>query len=231
MLAFGGGAVVPPLLGLLLGMPQHVAQAVSLGALLPPVGLPALLAYRRAGVRPDVPLALALVAGFAGAAPGGAWLANRLPAPTLRLAFAAFLVVLGVRALRAKPPSEDGARGRLPWVVGVPIGAAAGALSGLLGIAGGVVVVALLHATGRVERLVGQATAQVMMLPPLGLPALLVYAREQPGLPWGACVAVAAGFVVGSGVGGRVAVRVRGPAAARIYAVALVGLAAATLLR
>ncbi len=51
VLGLGGGVLIPPLLSLLLGLDQHSAQAVSLAALLPPVGYPALLGYRKHGVK------------------------------------------------------------------------------------------------------------------------------------------------------------------------------------
>lgn len=229
MLAFGGGAVIPPLLGLLLGVPQHVAQAISLGALLPPVGLPALVAYRKAGVRPDLRVALWLIGGFVAAAPAGAWLANAISAPALRWSFAAFLVVLGVQALRRKAATDDDApSGRLSSVAALAIGAAAGAFSGLLGIGGGIIALVLLRASKRLPRLQAQATGLLMMLPPVGLPALVVYARERGGLPWPAVAAVAVGFTIGAAIGGRLAVRVSGPAATRVYAIALFVLAAVT---
>ncbi|MBK6695957.1 MAG: sulfite exporter TauE/SafE family protein [Myxococcales bacterium] len=50
-LGIGGGAILPPLLVFALGIEQHRAQGISLAALLPPVGLPAVLAYRKSGVR------------------------------------------------------------------------------------------------------------------------------------------------------------------------------------
>lgn len=47
LLGIGGGILLTPLFAMLLGMEQHRAQGLSLAALLPPVGLPALLQYRK----------------------------------------------------------------------------------------------------------------------------------------------------------------------------------------
>lgn len=236
MLGFGGGAVIPPLLTVVLRVEQHLAQALSLGALLPPVGLPAWLAYRAAGVRTDVRLAVTMIGGFVVGAPGGAWLAQRLSAEVLRWAFAALLVATALRAFRpgnhaASGEDRPGPRPRVPVLAGLGIGIAAGAFSGLLGLAGGVVALLLLRATGRLTRLEAQATTLVMTLPPVGLPALVVYARAREGLPWLVVAVVAAGFTLGSAVGGRLAVRVSRTAARRTYGVALLGLAVLILVR
>lgn len=235
-LGFGGGAVIPPLLTLVLRIEQHLAQALSLGALLPPVGLPALLAYRAAGVRPDVRLAISLIVGFVAGAPGGAWLAQRLSAGVLRWAFAVLLAATAVRAFGAGEPAaqdkdEAGGRPRVAVVAGLGIGVAAGAFSGLLGIAGGVVALLLLRATRRLTPLEAQSTTLVMMLPPVGLPALVVYAHARQGLPWSVVAVVAAGFTLGSALGGRLAVRVSRTAARRAYGLALLGLAILIVVR
>src|SRR6201982_2072547 len=49
MFGIGGGTIMVPILGLLLGFAQHRAQGTSLVALIPPTGLLAVLAYGRAG--------------------------------------------------------------------------------------------------------------------------------------------------------------------------------------
>ena len=59
----GGGVVLVPMLGLVLGLGQHDAQGMTLAILLLPVGLAAVVEYHRAGyVRWR--LVLPLVAGF-----------------------------------------------------------------------------------------------------------------------------------------------------------------------
>src|SRR5262249_16846446 len=49
MFGIGGGTIMVPILGLLLGFSQHRAQGTSLVALIPPTGLLAVLAYGKAG--------------------------------------------------------------------------------------------------------------------------------------------------------------------------------------
>lgn len=91
-------------------------------------------------------------------------------------------------------------------------------MSGLLGVGGGLVALPLLRKFGRLGRLEAQATTLAMMLPPVGLPAVYVYAKEQGGLPWELLGAVAVGFTLGAGVGARVAGRVTPRTATVVYA-------------
>lgn len=229
-LGIGGGAILPPLLVLVLGIEQHRAQGISLAALLPPVGLPAVLAYRRAGIFVSVKLVVMLVVGFVGGGLGGAWLAQRVPAAELRVVFSVFLVVTAVRAVLLStggeaPTHEDAPRSA--WV-GLLIGGLAGVVSGLLGLGGGLIALPLLRRFGRLGRLEAQATTLAMMLPPIGLPAVYVYSRGQGGLPWELLVAVAVGFALGAGGGARIAGRVDARTASIAYAV-LVGVLALVL--
>jgi len=225
----GGGSVMPPLLVLALGIDQHRAQGISLAALLPPVGLPAVLAYRRVGVRLDWRLVVEMIAGFLFGASGGAWLAHRVPSRELRWLFAAFLVASAVRAFRVagveESGHEDGAPAQRPArsaLVGVAIGAVAGVMSGLLGVGGGIVALPLLRRWLGLDRLSAQAASVAILLPPIGLPAVVVYAREQGGLPWGPLAVVAVGFAVGTGAGALVTGRVPPRTARLCYASLLV---------
>jgi uncharacterized membrane protein YfcA len=219
-LGIGGGAVLPPLLVLVLGVEQHRAQGISLAALLPPVGLPAVLAYQKHGVRIVWPLVAMLIAGFVLGGLGGAWLAHRVASRELRWFFAAFLALSAWRAVRAPADDEEPRAAPTPARIwsGLPIGALAGLMSGLLGVGGGLVALPLLRRFVRLRRLEAQATTLAMLLPPIGLPAVYVYAKEQGGLPWALLAAVGAGFALGAALGARLAGRVHARRAALVYA-------------
>ena len=90
----GGGVVVVPALIYLAGFRQHVATGTSLAVLLPPVGIGAVLEYYRNG---NVNFRAAIVIAVMMAAGGylGAFAANRLSGPYLRLAFSVFILGLG----------------------------------------------------------------------------------------------------------------------------------------
>lgn len=224
-LGIGGGAVLPPLLVFTLGIEQHRAQGISLAALLPPVGLPAVLAYKTSGVRILWPLVVALVCGFALGAFGGAWLAHQVPSRELRWGFAAFLMIAALHAAFARAQDASTSHDALqlpaaapPTWLGLPIGLAAGIMAGLLGIGGGLVAMPLLRKVARLSRLEATATTLAMMLPPIGLPAVFVYAKEQGGLPWPMLGAVMLGFAVGGGFGACLSGRVNERVATYLYA-------------
>ena len=98
LLGVGGGALMVPFLTLAIGLSQHAAEATSLVVVLP-TAVVASLALRRRGVGD---LGVALRFGVVGAlgGVGGALLALALPASTLRLVFAAFLGLVGIRLVR-----------------------------------------------------------------------------------------------------------------------------------
>jgi len=95
LFGIGGGTIMVPILGLLLGFTQHRAQGTSLVALIPPTGLLAVLAYGKAGYV-DWRMGLLLVPGvFLGGIAGGN-LAKRIPSVAMRKIFAALMLLLGV---------------------------------------------------------------------------------------------------------------------------------------
>lgn len=98
MLGVGGGILMVPFLTLALGVSQHGAEATSLVVVLP-TAVAASLELRRRGVGD---LGVSLRFGMVGAlgAAAGALLALALPAGTLRVVFAAFLALVGLRLVR-----------------------------------------------------------------------------------------------------------------------------------
>ncbi len=98
LLGVGGGTLIVPFLTLALGFSQHSAEATSLLVILP-TAVAASLVLRRHGVGD---LGLALRIGVVGAAGSvlGALLALALPGATLRLVFAVFVGLVGLRLAR-----------------------------------------------------------------------------------------------------------------------------------
>jgi hypothetical protein len=95
LLGVGGGVLMVPFLTLAVGLSQHSAEATSLVVVLP-TAIVASLELRRRGVG-NLPTALRFgVVGVVGAV-GGALLALALPASTLRIVFAVFLGLVGLR--------------------------------------------------------------------------------------------------------------------------------------
>ena len=95
LFGIGGGVIMVPILGLMLGFSQHRAQGTSLVALIPPTGLLAVLAYSKAGYV-SWQTGLLLIPGvFLGGIAGGS-MAKRIPAAKMRRTFAALIFLLGI---------------------------------------------------------------------------------------------------------------------------------------
>jgi uncharacterized protein len=95
MFGIGGGVILVPILGLLLGFSQHRAQGTSLVALIPPTGLLAVIAYAHAGYV-SWQTGLLLIPGvFLGGITGGS-IAKRIPSARMRRIFALLILLLGI---------------------------------------------------------------------------------------------------------------------------------------
>ena len=94
IMGLGGGAIMIPLMVLVLGFTQTKAHGLSLAVMIPPVTLPAVIAYYRKGVLEisDLKTALIIAAGFACGSFFGGYFAASLPKDTLKLVFGFVLV-------------------------------------------------------------------------------------------------------------------------------------------
>jgi uncharacterized membrane protein YfcA len=225
----GGGIVMVPLLALVLGVGQHEAQGVTLAVMLLPIGLPAVLTYHR--LHPVRWRLAALIAlGFLPGSWAGAKAASALPGRPLRALFVLFLLHVAWRTWTG----PSGSPGRGPPASdanGLWIGALAGGLAGLFGVGGGIVMVAFLVSLLGQSQHEAQGTSLAVMLPPIGLPGVWVYAQSRGGLPWGLMAAVAGGFLAGALAGAQVASRTGSRRLSRAFAVLVVAAAAALALR
>lgn len=98
MFGIGGGIIIVPALIFLLNFDQKEATGTSLAALLPPVGLPAVLRYAQEG-KVDALAALPIAFGVVIGAVWGARLALGLSATTVKRAYGVFLLFVGIRFL------------------------------------------------------------------------------------------------------------------------------------
>lgn len=104
----GGGIVIVPALIYWAGFSQHLATGTSIAVLLPPIGLAAAFEYYRHGnvdVRAAIILAVMMFIGSW----LGAYVANQMSGPQLRLIFGIFVCCLGVYLVY-------GACKRLGWI-------------------------------------------------------------------------------------------------------------------
>ena len=91
----GGGIVIVPALIYWAGFSQHMATGTSIAVLLPPIGFAAAFEYYRHGnvnIRAAIILAATMLLG----AWIGAYFANQIAGPQLRLIFGVFVCCLGV---------------------------------------------------------------------------------------------------------------------------------------
>ena len=94
LFGIGGGVVIVPVLVTLLRFDQKQAVATSLAALLPPVGLGAVISYYNAGML-DVSIAALMAGGLLFGALAGARIALGLPSATIKRLYGLFLLVIG----------------------------------------------------------------------------------------------------------------------------------------
>ena len=98
LVGLGGGVIIVPALVFLLGFSQHQAQGTSLGILLLPAGIFAVINYYKKGFI-DVNVVLLLFAGFL----IGGWIGSQISLTfsetTLKKVFAIALVLIAAKVL------------------------------------------------------------------------------------------------------------------------------------
>ena len=217
----GGGVILLPLLRLFLGLHQHQAQGLTLAALLLPGGLPAMFHYHRRGIAIPWGLAGVMTLGFLPGVWAGARFACRLPEEPLRWGFVGFLLLLAAwtavpgadkaRIRPAPPPGLPAGPGpAATWWQGAVVGGLGGVASGVFGIGGGVVMIPLLVLWVRLPQLQAQLVSLAVLVPPIRLPGMLVYAHGWHDFPWVVLYGLASGFVLGTYLGARLATSVPG---------------------
>lgn len=99
MMGIGGGGIMIPLLVILIGMPQHLAQGTSLLAMVPGGAMGAATYYRLGNVAKGIAPGLAVGAAIGGYF--GATFAYLMPEFYLKLIFASVSIWMGIRYIRA----------------------------------------------------------------------------------------------------------------------------------
>lgn len=101
LFGIGGGTILIPGLVFLAGLSQHEAQGTTLGIMLLPIGLLAVMRYYQAG-HVHLYIAAFICAGFLIGGLIGANFAESLPTLVLRRAFGSFLLVVSLYTIFAK---------------------------------------------------------------------------------------------------------------------------------
>jgi len=96
LFGIGGATIIIPSLIFFMGLNQHQAQGTALAALLPPVGILAVMKYYYSG-NVVVNVALYAAVGFLIGGLLGSMIALPIPEQILRKLFAAYLLIIAVR--------------------------------------------------------------------------------------------------------------------------------------
>jgi uncharacterized membrane protein YfcA len=242
----GGGAIFAvPLLVYWIGVDPQTAVVVSLMtvAVTAAVGAVERWWYGQVEVRTGL---LFAAAGMA-AAPVGGWLGARVPGNVLLATFAALMVVIAARmwikagddverrspaaleagsgpACRRDPEGRLRITSRCATLLGM-VGLAVGLLSGLFGVGGGFLIVPALvtFASMGTPRAVGTSLLVMTLVAAAGVIGQLMGGHA---LPLDTAGRFAAGSIPGLLLGSFLGRRLTGPTLARIFAVAIVAVAA-----
>jgi hypothetical protein len=208
------GGILVPLLILILGKDQHVAQGISLVAQVVPTSLSGVRNYSRSGHRISLRWLIWLAAGFCIGGCIGALLATHMSDRVLQWSFVGYLtILLAIVLLRPARPRVEGSADApedvpLHWASLTAIGAVAGWSSGFLGIGGGLAITALMAGLLKISQHRSQAMSLAVTALPVTLPAALLYVQQGTELPWLAIICLIVGLWVGTDIGARFANRV-----------------------
>jgi hypothetical protein len=238
MLGLGGGVFLVPLLTLGLGLPFRAAVTASLISVIATTSASSAVNIDRGLINMRLAMALEMATTIGGL--GGGLAAALLTPKQLFLIFGATLAVMGVvmmmrsgrRNVIADLSVDPGALGgriqegeqtfvyrvrRLPLALGASL--VAGAISGLLGLGGGIIKVPVMNAFCGIPIRVAAATSAFMIGVTAAASVFVYYARGDMILPL--CAAVAVGALPGSIVGAHLSHRVEVKALKILLAVVL----------
>ena len=210
LLGGGGSILTVPLLAYVAGLDPRQAIATSLFV----VGVTSAvgsIAHARAG-RVRWGIAGVFGAGAMAGAYGGGRLAHFVPGNVLLIALSLIMISAAVAMLRGRRGIADESRGPLPVAKIVLLGAAVGAISGLVGAGGGFLLVPALALLGGLPMPIAVGTSLVV----ISMQSFAGLAGHLAGeaIDWRLAAMVTAAAVAGSIIGGRLASRVE-PAALR----------------
>jgi len=101
LIGIGGAIIIIPVLVLLFGLSQHMAQGTTLALMVPPIGLLAAWTYYKAG-SVDIKIAGLICLGFFLGGLIGARYATQIPDDILRKIFGVVLLVAAIRMILGK---------------------------------------------------------------------------------------------------------------------------------
>ncbi len=235
MLGIGGGVVYTPL-QIFFGVGIHEAAATSL-MLIIVLSFSATSVYHRAG-RVDWAVAALLEVFTASGGFAGGYLSDYLPQDILIIVLMAVLVLTGISMLRGQGPlagkrtehawyrwrrTRCGEEYELNLLAALPICFLAGALSGLVGIGGGVIKVPMMVLLFGIPMDIAVATSGLMV----GITAVGGFAGHlvQGHFDWRMALMLAPGVFIGAQVGAHTMLRIDRELLKRIFGAVMLVLA------
>lgn len=223
MFGIGGGVVIVPMLVAFGGMGIKSASGTSLAALLLPVGILGVIAYKRENLI-NLKAGMLIAGGLAAGVAGGAVLALDLPVEILKRLYGLFLIFVSYRFLakpykRKKRDMTELITGEIDegkWWHFLCLGLAAGIMSGLFGIGGGVIIVPLLCTLFKFEQRRAAGTSLAALLLPVGLPGVLLY-NQAGELSFISAAPVAFGLLAGALGGAKLAIGLKPELIKKLY--------------
>ncbi len=226
MFGIGGGVVIVPVLVALFSFELRPAIATSLGALMMPVALLAVITYYRAGllnVKTSALVAVGLIIGGV----FGAQLQDALSLDNLKALYGAFLLYAAWRFieprkwLKLAPPSvlQDPVTDAA-WYLLLTVGLGAGVVSALFGVGGGIVIVPVLVGLLHFDQKIAVGTSLGALLPPTTIGAV-INDYNQGVLDVATSAFVALGLLFGALIGARIAIKLPSATVKRLYGIFL----------
>ena len=227
LFGIGGGIVLVPSLIVIFGMNILDANAISLAAMLLPVGVLGVISYYKAGlikVRESLWIALGL---FLGSFVGGecavniseSLLAKLYAGILLCIALSYFDVISYFRKKKNPDLAEYNTISKPLWLY-LLVGIGAGIFAGLFGKGGGIVIVPLLIGVFHYSPKAAAATSLAALQLPVGLPSVIIYANNGHLNILYACL-IALGILAGAFFGSKLGVKLPSAIFKKVFAVFL----------
>ena len=203
LFGIGGGLIAIPVLGVLFGLDQQLAQGTALVMVVPNV----LLAIWRYHQRNRIEMRHAAALGISSfvLAIAGAAIAVSLDPARMRIAFVGFLLALALYNLLRliQRPVQGTGELRHPWPWLAALGAGAGALGGLFGVGGAVLATPVLTSVFGTSQVVAQGLSLSLAAPSTAV-TLATYAMHDQ-VNWALGLPLAVGGLLSISLGVRLA--------------------------
>lgn len=228
LLGVGGGVVIVPAL-VWMGYVRHMANAISLATIFV-IALSGMIGFAAASAV-EVLIGLGLGMGGVAGATGGARWASKLSGVALARIFGVLLLLTGLQMLLVGSPAEGLAGLGYPvdLIVAFVIGAAAGVVSGLAGVGGGVIMVPAMIFLLGLDQHTAEGTSLLAILFTAAAGTRVNVANSY--VDWRAAGLVAVGGVVAAPLAATFAQQIPAGTLGRIFALWLLLIAMRTLLQ